>query len=53
MPDGYLMGKTKPPINPSCNTYITIKHIIHCTIFPEAREQCQIPHNIYIYADLF
>jgi len=53
MPDGYLMGKTKSSINPPCKTNITIKYIIHCTIFPEAREKCQIPNNLCIYVEVF
>jgi len=44
----YLMGKTKPPSCPACNSTITIKHIIiHCKIFTQAREEFKIPDNLY------
>ena len=44
---GYLMEKTEPPICRSCNTSLTIKHIIiHCQIFMEARKECEIPDNL-------
>ncbi|KAL4100873.1 hypothetical protein QTP88_020902 [Uroleucon formosanum] len=54
---GYLMEKTEQPICRSCNTSLTIKHIIiHCPIFKEARKECEIPDNIYEaigpYADI-
>lgn len=45
---GYLMEKTDPPICRSCNSSLTVKHIIiHCQIFTEARKECEIPDNLY------
>jgi hypothetical protein len=45
---GYLMEKTEPPTCRSCNSFITVKHIIiHCKIFTEARKECEIPDNLY------
>jgi len=46
---GYLIGKTEHSICPSCNTDITIKHIIidNNTIFTQARVECQIPNNLF------
>ncbi|XP_022183531.1 uncharacterized protein LOC111043058 [Myzus persicae] len=54
---GYLMEKTEPPICRSCNTPMTVKHIIiHCQIFTEARKEYEIPDNLYDaigpYADI-
>jgi ribonuclease HI len=54
---GYLMEKTEPPICRSCNSPMTVKHIIiHCQIFTEARKECKIPDNLYEaigpYADI-
>jgi hypothetical protein len=54
---GYLMEKTEPPICRSCNSPMTVKHIIiHCQIFTEARKECKMPDNLYEtigpYADI-
>ncbi|KAE9533356.1 hypothetical protein AGLY_009259 [Aphis glycines] len=44
----YLMKKTEPPLCRSCNLPNSVKHILtHCQIFSEARNECEIPDNLY------
>lgn len=44
------MGKMEPPICPSCNTNITVKHITiqyPLSNFRRGQKECYIPENLY------